>query len=84
MLVFGLALHGVSIMPRVGRPSHRENVLAALPGTRNQIAERLSISAAAAGRWVASLLADEAIYIVTHRVPKQGPKMPVFALIRKE
>jgi len=70
-------------MRRAGRPSHRENVLAALPGTRNQIAERVSISAAAAGRWVTSLLADEAIYVITHRVPKQGPKMPVFAIKRE-
>jgi len=71
-------------MANTGRPSRRENVLAVLPGTRNQIAERLSISAAAAGRWVAALLADKLIYVITHRVPKQGPKMPVFALKRGE
>jgi len=66
-----------------GRPSLRAAVLASLPGTRNQIAQRLSISAAAAGRWVKELAAAEEIYVVTLRVPKQGPKMPVFAVNRE-
>jgi len=69
-------------MANVGRPSHRAAVLVALPGTRNQIAQRLSISAACVGRLIAGLLSDGAVYVVTHRVPKQGPKMPVFALKR--
>ena len=65
-----------------GRPSLREAVLASLPGTRNQIAQRLSISAAAAGRWIKELTEAEEIYVVTLRIPKQGPKMPVFAIKR--
>jgi predicted ArsR family transcriptional regulator len=70
-------------MRSAGRPSHREALLVALPGTRNQIAERLSISAACVGRLIAGLLAEDAVYVVTHRVPKQGPKMPVFAVNRE-
>lgn len=67
---------------RRGRPSLRAAVLASLPGTRNQIAQRLAISAAAAGRWIKELTEAEEIYVVTLRVPKQGPKMPVFAIKR--
>lgn len=66
----------------IGRPSNRAAVLASLPGTRNQIAQRLSISAAAVGRAIKALSDENAIYVVIHRVPKQGPKMPVFALKR--
>jgi len=66
----------------MGRPSHLEEVASALPGTRNQIAKRVGISAACVGRLLRVLEANRAVYVVTHAVPKCGPKMPVFALRR--
>jgi ribosomal protein S25 len=70
-------------MIKIGRPSHLEAVASALPGTRNQIAKRVGISAACAGRLLRVLDEKKAIYVVTHAVPKQGPKMPIFALKRQ-
>lgn len=69
-------------MANVGRPSLRDAVIASLPGTRGQIAKRLSISAMSAGRWIRALSDEKLIRVVTHKVPKNGPKMPVFALKR--
>lgn len=81
----GIALDAKSLLGIVnsmGRPSKRDDVISALPGTRNQIAKRLSISAMSVGRWITALSEEGLIYVVTHRVPKCGPKMPVFALKR--
>jgi predicted ArsR family transcriptional regulator len=69
-------------MANVGRPSHRQAVIEALPGTRNQLAKRIGISAACVDRLIGALEAEDAIYVVTYAVPTQSPKMPVFALKR--
>lgn len=65
-------------MAKVGRPSHRDKVLAALPGTRAQIARKSGVSTASVGTWLAVLKAEGIAHIARWRTPRIGQRLPIY------
>jgi len=65
-------------MAKVGRPSHRDKVLAALPGTRAQIARKSGVSTASVGTWLAVFKAEGIAHIARWRTPRIGQRLPIY------
>lgn len=63
-------------MAKKGRPSHREKVFNALPGTRAQIARKSGVSTASVGAWLAVFKAEGIAHIARWRVPRIGQRLP--------
>lgn len=68
-------------MTKKGRPSLREKVIAALPGTRAEIEKKSGVSEATVGKWLSILRAEGAVHIGKwRRAVLSGSKRPVFVL----
>jgi len=65
-------------MAKKGRPSHREKVFNALPGTRAQIARKSGVSTASVGAWLAVFKAEGIAHIARWRVPRIGQRIPIY------
>lgn len=67
-------------MTKQGRPDLRAEVLAALPGTRAQLAKKAGVSTSTVGKWLAILRTEEAVHVGRWYRSKHGAKRPVFVL----
>lgn len=68
-------------MAKIGRPSCREKVLAALPGIRSQVAKRAGVAISSAGKWLLILHAEGLLYISQWRTQKgNGARLPLYKL----
>lgn len=68
-------------MAKVGRPSHRDKVLAALPGIRSQVAKRADVAVSSAGKWLDAFHAEGLVYISQWRTKKgNGARLPLYKL----
>lgn len=67
-------------MTKTGRPSCRDKILVALPGTRTQLAKKSGASSASVGKWVAILRAEGLIRIGGWRRSHMGAKQPILLL----
>ena len=68
-------------MAKMGRPQLRDAVLAAIPGTRAQIAKKASVSSSSVGKWLAILRDEGVIHVGDWKRSKGGgAKQPVFVL----
>lgn len=65
---------------KTGRPSLRDKVLAALPGTRSQLERKSGVSEATVGKWLSILRKEGAIHIGGWRRSYRGAKQPIFVL----
>lgn len=63
---------------KTGRPNLREKVLAAMPGTRSQIARKAEVSDSTVGKWTALLRREGVIHISGWRRSHLGAKQPIF------
>jgi len=70
-------------MAKTGRPSCRDAVLEALPGTISQVARRSEVSQSSAGKWLAILNEESTVYISRWVRRKNGP-VPFYRLRVKE
>ena len=68
---------------RTGRPSHRDKVLAALPGTINQVAKRSGVSRSTVGKWLLILAAERLVYVSRWVSLRNGP-VPFYRLRVRE
>jgi len=68
-------------MAKLGRPSCRNKVLAALPGIRSQVAKRADVAVSSAGKWLLILHAEGLLYIAQWRTQKgNGARLPLYKL----
>ncbi len=65
---------------KAGRPSKRDLVIAALPGTHHQLAKKSDVSISTVGKWIAILRKEGAIHVTGWRRSHRGSKQPVFTL----
>lgn len=63
---------------RLGRDRYRDLVLAAMPGSRSEIAAATSMSRGSAGKWIDQLHDEGKCHIGAWKRPEKGPRMPVY------
>lgn len=65
---------------KTGRPSLRQAVLAAMPGTRAQLTKKAGVGSATVGKWLAILRAENVVRVAKWKRSKNGAKQPIFEL----
>lgn len=71
-------------MAKMGRPTVREKVFAALPGIRSRVAERAGVAVSSAGVWLDAFHAEGLTYISQWLTQKNnGARLPLYKLKAK-
>lgn len=67
-------------MSKMGRPSLRQKVIDAMPGTRAELTKKAGVGSATVGKWLAILRAEKVVRVGSWRRSRKGAKRPVFVL----